>query len=622
MNNNFRRNRVPIIIMLVDIIVVLFSIFLSVQIRGNFTWSAFQGGDIARSFIIILIVRCICFLIFKTNKILIRFFSNKDIFKLSWINLIGSAVFVAANLISLLVKDIHIIPYSIVIMEFFFTSFLMIFYRMVLKSISTDNNSDIPLKNILIFGAGELGSMIIRTITHENKYKIVGFLDEDTTKIGKTIKGYSIFALSKLEQLLKEKSISFLIIAIENLSIEKRTQVTDIATAYNVKILMIPPLNKWVNGELSFKQIKKIRIEDLLGRNPIKLNDKGILQQLNGKTILVTGAAGSIGSEIVRQLFKYDFKEIVLVDNAESPMYFLELDLFNMHTNKKYTTYIGDICQPKFMEKIFQTYHPDIVYHAAAYKHVPLMEKNPFQAVRVNVYGTKMLADLSMKYNVEKFIMISTDKAVNPTNIMGASKRIAETYVQSLDQTGTSCKFVTTRFGNVLGSNGSVIPIFQQQIDKGGPVTITHPEVTRYFMTIPEACQLVLQAGYMGNGGEIFIFDMGESVKIYDLAKKMISLSGLKLGVDISIVFTGLRPGEKLYEEVLATEENSTATQHDKIKIAKIRTYQWEKVKQMTDELIGLLNTDDEFSLVKQMKVIVPEFKSQNSVFMTLDKDN
>ncbi len=622
MNNNFRRNRVPIIIMLVDIIVVLFSIFLSVQIRGNFTWSAFQGGDIARSFIIILIVRCICFLIFKTNKILIRFFSNKDIFKLSWINLIGSAVFVAANLISLLVKDIHIIPYSIVIMEFFFTSFLMIFYRMVLKSISTDNNSDIPLKNILIFGAGELGSMIIRTITHENKYKIVGFLDEDTTKIGKTIKGYSIFALSKLEQLLKEKSISFLIIAIENLSIEKRTQVTDIATAYNVKILMIPPLNKWVNGELSFKQIKKIRIEDLLGRSPIKLNDKGILQQLNGKTILVTGAAGSIGSEIVRQLFKYDFKEIVLVDNAESPMYFLELDLFNMHTNKKYTTYIGDICQPKFMEKIFQTYHPDIVYHAAAYKHVPLMEKNPFQAVRVNVYGTKMLADLSMKYNVEKFIMISTDKAVNPTNIMGASKRIAETYVQSLDQTGTSCKFVTTRFGNVLGSNGSVIPIFQQQIDKGGPVTITHPEVTRYFMTIPEACQLVLQAGYMGNGGEIFIFDMGESVKIYDLAKKMISLSGLKLGVDISIVFTGLRPGEKLYEEVLATEENSTATQHDKIKIAKIRTYQWEKVKQMTDELIGLLNTDDEFSLVKQMKVIVPEFKSQNSVFMTLDKDN
>ncbi|MBO4738376.1 MAG: polysaccharide biosynthesis protein, partial [Bacteroidales bacterium] len=384
----------------------------------------------------------------------------------------------------------------------------------------------------------------------------------------------------------------------------------------------IPPLNKWVNGELSFKQIKKIRIEDLLGRNPIKLNDKGILQQLNGKTILVTGAAGSIGSEIVRQLFKYDFKEIVLVDNAESPMYFLELDLFNMHTNKKYTTYIGDICQPKFMEKIFQTYQPNIVYHAAAYKHVPLMEKNPFQAVRVNVYGTKMLADLSMKYNVEKFIMISTDKAVNPTNIMGASKRIAETYVQSLDQTGTSCKFITTRFGNVLGSNGSVIPIFQQQIDKGGPVTITHPEVTRYFMTIPEACQLVLQAGYMGNGGEIFIFDMGESVKIYDLAKKMISLSGLKLGVDISIVFTGLRPGEKLYEEVLATEENSTATQHDKIKIAKIRTYQWEKVKQLTDELIELLNTDDEFGLVKQMKVIVPEFKSQNSVFMTLDKDN
>lgn len=622
MNNNFSKNRVPIIIMLVDIIVVLFSVFLSVQIRGNFTWSAFHGGDIARSFIIILIVRCICFLIFKTNKILIRFFSSKDIFKLSWINLIGSAVFVATNLISLLVKDIHVIPYSIVIMEFFFTSFLMIFYRMVLKSISTDNNSDIPLKNILIFGAGELGSMTIRAITHENKYKIVGFLDEDTTKIGKTIKGYSIFALNKLEQLLKEKNISFLIIAIENLSIEKRTQITDIATTYNVKILLIPPLNKWVNGELSFKQIKKIRIEDLLGRNPIKLNDKGILQQLNGKTILVTGAAGSIGSEIVRQLFKYDFKEIVLVDNAESPMYFLELDLFNMHTNKKYTTYIGDICQPKFMEKIFQTYQPNIVYHAAAYKHVPLMEKNPFQAVRVNVYGTKMLADLSMKYNVEKFIMISTDKAVNPTNIMGASKRIAETYVQSLDQTGTSCKFITTRFGNVLGSNGSVIPIFQQQIDKGGPVTITHPEVTRYFMTIPEACQLVLQAGYMGNGGEIFIFDMGESVKIYDLAKKMISLSGLKLGVDISIVFTGLRPGEKLYEEVLATEENSTATQHDKIKIAKIRTYQWEKVKQMTDELIELLNTDDEFGLVKQMKVIVPEFKSQNSVFMTLDKDN
>ncbi|HQB20700.1 MAG TPA: nucleoside-diphosphate sugar epimerase/dehydratase, partial [Bacteroidales bacterium] len=430
-----------------------------------------------------------------------------------------------------------------------------------------------------------------------------------------------IYSFKDLAKLLETKSIAHVIIAIKDFPQSKSNQITEMCLEYKTKVLVVPPVDRWINGQLSFKQIKKIKIEDFLEREPIKLDSTIIRKDLLNKTILITGAAGSIGSEIVLQIMKYDFKQIILIDNAESPMFFLELSLSDSYQRKNYISYIGDICDKAFMENIFAKYKPDIVYHAAAYKHVPIMEKNPIQSVKINVLGTKTIADLSVKYSVNKFIMVSTDKAVNPTNVMGVTKRIAEIYVQSLGKKYQNCKFITTRFGNVLGSNGSIIPILKKQIEEGGPITITHPEVTRYFMTIGEACQLVLHAGAMSNGSEIYIFDMGKSIKILDLAKKMVLLSGLELGRDIQIVFTGLRPGEKLYEELLNNNENTIITKHKKIKIAKVIEYDFDVINEHINRLIDMLYTENDFAVVKQMKLIVPEFKSQNSIYMTLDND-
>ena len=385
-----------------------------------------------------------------------------------------------------------------------------------------------------------------------------------------------------------------------------------------VKVLVVPPVNKWINNELSFKQIKKVKIEELLERDPIVLDKESINQDICGQTILITGAAGSIGSEIVRQLMQFNYARLILVDNAETPVFFLKNECMAINHPKDMVREIASVTDEVRMEELFAQYKPNIVYHAAAYKHVPLMEENVNAAIKTNVLGTKILADLAVKYGVKKFVMISTDKAVNPTNVMGASKRIAEIYVQSLNNHQQGTKFITTRFGNVLDSNGSVIPIFRKQIAEGGPVTVTHPDITRYFMTISEACQLVINAGAIGNGGEIFIFDMGKSVRIYDLAVKMIKLSGLTLDKDIKIEFTGLRPGEKLYEELLANQENTIRTDYRKILIAKVRTYEYDKVAADIDTLISYCN-DDPFKIVAKMKELVPEFKSNNSVFEVLN---
>ena len=374
-----------------------------------------------------------------------------------------------------------------------------------------------------------------------------------------------------------------------------------------------------INGELSFKQIKKVKIEELLEREVIDIDNSLVHKDIVGKTILITGAAGSIGSEIVRQLLKFDFKKLILLDNSETPVFFLQQKLNSKKALKNIEIILADITDNVKIEEIMALYKPDAIYHAAAYKHVQLMEENVRAAIINNVEGTKILADLAVQHGVKKFVMISTDKAVNPTGVMGASKRIAEIYVQSLNYKQTTTKFVTTRFGNVLESNGSVIPIFREQIAHGGPVTITHPEITRYFMTIAEACQLVITAGAMGEGGEIFIFDMGESVKIYDLAVKMIKLSGLTLGKDIAIEFTGLRPGEKLYEELLATAENTKPTPHKKIMIAEVRRYDYQEIEKEIEHLIALKN-DEPIYIVKLMKEIVPEYVSMNSKFESLDK--
>jgi FlaA1/EpsC-like NDP-sugar epimerase len=423
-----------------------------------------------------------------------------------------------------------------------------------------------------------------------------------------------------LNDLLELHSVEQLILAIQQFSTERKQELVDLCLVHNVKVLTVPPMIKWINGELSFNQIKKIRIEDLLERDEIHLDDHKIRSELTGHTILITGAAGSIGSELARQVMKYHPLNLVLLDQAETEMHQLELEFNETFMDNHPRFLIGDIRNNSRMENIFREFEPSIIYHAAAYKHVPVMENNPSEAILTNVNGTRILADLAIKYLAKKFIMISTDKAVNPTSVMGASKRIAEIYIQSLNKNGQP-KFITTRFGNVLGSNGSVIPLFRAQIEKGGPVTVTHPEITRYFMTIPEACALVLEAGSMGKGGEIFIFDMGKSVRIVDLAKRMISLSGLTLGKDIHVKFTGLRPGEKLYEELLNSKENNIHTHHPRILIAKVREYNIEQVSFGIDELIELSVSGKEREVVQKMKSIVPEFKSQNSIFEELDNN-
>ncbi|MBQ4230323.1 MAG: polysaccharide biosynthesis protein, partial [Salinivirgaceae bacterium] len=393
--------------------------------------------------------------------------------------------------------------------------------------------------------------------------------------------------------------------------------------AHNVEVRTIPEVTSWVNGELSVNQLKKFKIEDLLERPEIHIDQDDMNRNLSGKVIMVTGAAGSIGSEIVRQLTKFNPKTIILFDCAESPLYDIELEIREEYKFSNIEIVIGDVRDKVLVEQVFDRYKPEIVYHAAAYKHVPMMENHPSEAVITNVMGSKILADTAVRHNVGKFVMISTDKAVNPTNVMGASKRIAEIYTQSLNNTeNVNTQFITTRFGNVLGSNGSVIPRFRKQIENGGPITVTDPEITRFFMTIPEACQLVLIAGNMGKGGEIFIFDMGQPVKIAKLAEKMILLSGLKVGDDIEIKYTGLRPGEKLYEELLATKENTIPTENKQIMVAKVRVYDHSEVAKPIEHLIEIAPNRNDMEIVAEMKKIVPEFVSNNSVFEKLDKQN
>jgi FlaA1/EpsC-like NDP-sugar epimerase len=399
--------------------------------------------------------------------------------------------------------------------------------------------------------------------------------------------------------------------------INKR-KIIDKCLELNIHISSVPPIDRWMNGEFTANQIQRVKIEDLLGRKEIKLNEENINLQIKDKVILITGGAGSIGSEMARQILKYSPKQLVLLDQAESPIYELDMELRSKFKECNWEIVIADVSNYTRMKNVFEAFEPQVVFHAAAYKHVPLMERNPAEAIKVNIQGTKILADLASENGVAEFVMVSTDKAVNPTNVMGASKRIAEIYIQSLNKESKT-KFITTRFGNVLGSNGSVIPLFKKQIEQGGPLTVTHEEVTRFFMTIPEACQLVLEAGSMGKGGEIFVFDMGESVKIIDLAKKMIQLSGLEINTDIEIKITGLRPGEKLYEELLNNEENTSPTHHDKILIGKVREYNLTEVQENVEKLINAYSSQNNDALVKQMKEIVPEFKSNNSVFTKLD---
>jgi FlaA1/EpsC-like NDP-sugar epimerase len=479
--------------------------------------------------------------------------------------------------------------------------------------------------NVIIYGAGQAGEIANRTIQQDQgmNYKVVAFVDDNPSKSKNTIDGVNIYhADTHLASLIKDKKVEILIIAIQNISLKRKGEIVETCISYGVQVRTVPPVYKWINGELSFNQIKDISIDDVLGRDTIEINRETVKAQLAGKVILVTGAAGSIGSELSRQINQFRPSKLLLLDQSESNLYDINMELSESSYMQVHEPILADITNKERMDRVFAEFRPEFVFHAAAYKHVPMMEENPTEALLNNVFGTKVLADLSVKYGVHKFVMVSTDKAVNPTNVMGASKRIAEIYTQSLNSSLVNIhhtKFITTRFGNVLGSSGSVIPRFKKQILERGPVTVTHPDIRRYFMTIPESVNLVLEAAAMGKGGEIFLFDMGESIKIVDLAKKMIKLSGLTLGKDIQIVYTGLRPGEKLYEELLNDAENTLPTHHPKILIGNVRKYAFDSINKDLGELRQHYECNDTNAIVIKMKAIVPEFVSKNSPFERFD---
>lgn len=620
--SRFNRNAPRSFILLIDLIIVFISVLISYLLRFNFSIPIEETALIPYALIIILGIRAVLFLITKSFSGIIRYTETQDITRIFIISSIGTLAIVGMDILIKAIYGIYIIPRAVIVIEFIASSASMIAFRLLVKSTYWElKTTDRKSKNVIIFGAGEAALFTSKALKQNTieRFNIIAFIDDSKQKVGKKIENTKIYHSNDLPKLLKEKGVDQVIISVQNISAARKKEVAEICLAFQVKVQNVPPVKNWINGELSINQIRDINIIELLDRDEIHLDIQNIKKQLTGKVIMVTGAAGSIGSEIARQVVEYRPSKLILVDIAETPIYHLELEFAKHELTASIEFTIADIRNKERMNNVFNTYKPNIIFHAAAYKHVPLMENNPSEAVLANIHGTKTLADLACQYEVDKFIMVSTDKAVNPTNVMGASKRIAEIYVQTLNSHKT--KFITTRFGNVLGSNGSVIPLFTKQIQNGGPITITDPEITRFFMTIPEACQLVLEAGAQGNGGEIYIFDMGKSIKILDLAKKMIQLSGLELGTDIQIVFTGLRPGEKLYEEVLASEENTIPTGHPKIMIAKVRVNEIEDIQKQINNLIHLFETQDNYEIVGQMKKIVPEFLSKNSMYEVLDQN-
>jgi FlaA1/EpsC-like NDP-sugar epimerase len=612
------------VVFIFDILLICFSFILAYSIRFDTSYS-FDSFTLMLQLLMVVIIASICFLIIGSYKGVIRHTGTRDAFNV----FIGVTIFsIAIGFIVAVNQLFNIyagftIPKSIILIHYLVSVFVLILSRYIFKAfyevISTELDT---ITNALIYGAGDSGIITYGALNREREgnYQIFGFIDDDKNKVNKKIDRIKIYDFSKIDKGFIEKNeINEVIISIQKIKPSKLLDITDKLLALNVDVKIVPPLSKWIEGDLQANQIKQINIADLLDRAPIIIDNPIVQREVNDKVILVSGAAGSIGSEISRQLCLYKCKLIVLIDQAESPLYDLQQELIQKgFTN--FVAIVSDVRDKHKMSRIFKKYNPQRVFHAAAYKHVPLMEKSPYEAIKGNVLGTKNLVDLSVENEIERFVMISTDKAVNPTNVMGASKRIAELYISCASKQAVSTKFTTTRFGNVLGSNGSVIPLFKRQIENGGPLTVTHKDITRYFMTIPEACSLVLEAGTMGKGGEIYIFDMGKSVKIFEIAKRMIHLSGLKYPDDIDIEITGLRPGEKLYEELLADGENTTKTYHEKIMIAKTQKLDDINLKSKIDDLSCAYNKLDNQELVSLMKTLVPEYVSNNSEFETLDK--
>ena len=621
------------IIFFIDLFIIFIARVITFTIISSLSVTFYDNLNLPIRYSLIIIINAIFFLFFKTYSGIIRHSTFIDGVKLLISTTCSYLVLIIINYFSFIVYNQKIFLTTGLFINYVISFLLLFLFRILVKyifeiySTSLDDNS--KLIKTVIYGADANAISVANALKTEKptRFKLVGFIDKyNQSNAPKSILNLPILNQNKkINVILRSIKADALIIAEKSLTNKEKIAIVEECLEFNYKIFTVPLISDWEDQQQISNKVKNFEIEDLLERKPIVLTTNLISSQLKGKTILITGAAGSIGSEITRQVFNFHPSEIIILDQAETPLHNLRLELKKLDNEIKIRNILADIRNYDSLEQIFKTYKPDIVYHAAAYKHVPIIEENPAQAVYTNILGTKNLADLAQKYNVDRFVMVSTDKAVNPSNVMGASKRIAEKYVQSLqielekDKSTHSTKFITTRFGNVLGSNGSIVPLFTKQIQEGGPITITHPEIIRYFMTIPEACQLVLEAGTMGLGGEIYIFDMGQPVKIIDLAKKMILLAGFVPYKDIKIDIIGLRPGEKLYEELLNDTSKTLPTHNEKILIAEDFCDTYEQVRDAIIDLVLNAKTISNEAIVFKMKQIVPEFKSMNSIYETLD---
>ncbi|GGH32043.1 polysaccharide biosynthesis protein [Sphingobacterium alkalisoli] len=617
------------VVLVIDLLIVWTCYVLS-----NYIINSFKGNFdlllMLKKSAFLTLVYSLCFLYFKTYKGIIRQSGIRDAqYIMTAVAVAGGILFAVSFVVRLVLTPGTVgaeflrLSYGVLFIHAFLTFVTMvaarIFYRTIYERIFWNERT---VSRVVIAGAGNMGTVTYNILQNDtrNKYKVVAVVDDNPSRIGKRINGFHIKDIACVnENYVQNLRVDKFIIALDDNNTERLKRISAILEPLPAKIMIMPSTAKLLQGEVAARQMRTLQITDLLGRESIKLDNLVVKASLQGKVILVTGAAGSIGSELARQIAYSDCKRIILLDQAESALYDMQQEILQIAPETS-SYEVGNVRDRVFMHQVFAKYKPQVVFHAAAYKHVPLMEQNPYESIRTNVCGTKNVADLAVEFGAEKFVMVSTDKAVNPTNVMGATKRIAEIYVSALNRQSTT-NFIVTRFGNVLGSNGSVIPLFEKQLKKGGPLTVTHADITRYFMTIPEACQLVQEAAVMGNGGEIFVFDMGQPVKIMDLAKRMIRLKGFRYPEDIDIQITGLRPGEKTYEELLANDENTQKTHHDKIMIAKVNTEDVALKKYKIEALCTMICSEsiDRMALVTAMKDIVPEYISKNSIYEQLD---
>ena len=612
-------------ILFLDLAMVGGAVLLAYLFRYDFSLDFTESRTLKHTVVLALLANLLVFLLFRSYANVLRYSSFVDILRIFVVLSLSYGIILVCGLFGFPLLGWHVPPKSILLMSYVLNFSLMALSRVGIKIMYETLTFDSKHSQLtMIYGAKKAGCSIAKALraSLSNRFQLCGFIADESDLVGKTLMNLKVYANDgHLSEVLERKGVKRIIISPAKMEEVRETDFLDRMLSLGIKVMYVPPLDEWKKDVDLHNQIRKIRIEDLLEREPIQIDMRKIASHIEGKRVLITGAAGSIGSEIMRQVAGFNPYQLVLVDQAETPLHDIRLELLDHWKEVEAKTIVADIGNPSRMEDIFRTYRPQYIFHAAAYKHVPMMEDNVSESIQTNVAGTMILADLAVKYGAEKFVMVSTDKAVNPTNVMGCSKRICEIYVQSLAKKlqregAVSPRFITTRFGNVLGSNGSVIPRFREQIEHGGPVTVTHPEIIRYFMTIPEACRLVLEAGSMGHGGEIYIFDMGKPVKILDLAKKMINLSGHP---EIKIEFTGLRHGEKLYEELLNVKEQTQPTYHEKIMIASVREYDYDDVKERIARLVETSYGYDDMETVRAMKALVPEFISKNSCFERLD---